>query len=87
MKAKPLNPDTVSANFPASPGKSRAMKARRVKLATAIIWFSAGVMFAAAGAIGGFPIYYAAAAVDVFLGFLYLKQYHALQKQTDEKKE
>lgn len=87
MKAKPLSPDAVSANFPAQPGKSRAAKARRIKLLTSIIWFVAGIMFAAAGSIGGFSIYYAAAAVDVFLGLLYLKQYYALQKQTDKKKE
>ncbi|HPR39434.1 MAG TPA: hypothetical protein PKY19_05125 [Oscillospiraceae bacterium] len=83
MKAKPMGADPASDR----PSKSPAEKARRIKLITATIWFAAGAMFAAAGVIGGFPIYYSIAALDTLLGCLYLRQYRTLQKQNDEKKE
>ncbi|HPD88825.1 MAG TPA: hypothetical protein PLU75_05060 [Oscillospiraceae bacterium] len=83
MKAKPAGADPASDR----PSKSPAEKARRIKLITATIWFAAGAMFAAAGLIGNFPIYYSIAALDTLLGILYLNQYRALQKQNDEKKE
>lgn len=83
MKAKLASADPAVGRA----SKSPAEKARRIKRITAIIWFAAGAIFAAAGAIGGFPLYYSVAAVDICLGCLYLRQYRTLQNQTDDKKE